>query len=149
MLRDCHRRRLRRLLFGLALAALPACADVTLHPPAPEQIPGVTRVEAAEVLQLVEREPQLVIIDSRITMDRRQGYLEGSVSLPDTETRCDTLARAIPAKDRPVLFYCNGVKCGRSVVAVKVAQVCGYQRLYWYRSGFEDWKSQGFPYLKK
>lgn len=116
---------------------------------APETIPGVTRVEAEGVLTLVEKMPRLVIIDSRIAMDRKQGYLEGSISLPDMDTSCTTLARLIPEKDRPALFYCNGVKCGRSVVAVNIARQCGYTRLYWYRGGFEDWKQQGLPYLKK
>ena len=74
---------------------------------APESIPGVTRVDAEGVLALVEKTPQLVIIDARIAMDRRQGHLEGSVSLPDVETNCASLARVISAKDRPVLFYLN------------------------------------------
>ena len=121
----------------------------TEKPPTPEQIPGVTRVEADGLLELVQREPQLVIVDSRIRNDRRQGYIEGSVSLPDTETRCDTLARVIPSKNRPALFYCNGVRCGRSVVALRIAQACGYHHLFWYRGGFEDWQRQAYPYLKQ
>jgi rhodanese-related sulfurtransferase len=106
-------------------------------------------VDAEGVLALVEKMPRLVIVDSRIAMDRKQGYLEGSLSLPDVETDCAALARILTEKDRPVLFYCNGVKCGRSVVAVKVARQCGYTRLYWYRGGFEDWKQNNYPYLKK
>lgn len=115
----------------------------------PADIAGVTRVKAEGVLELVEKMPRLVIVDSRIAMDRKQGYLEGSVSLPDVETNCAALERIIPEKGRPALFYCNGVKCGRSVVAVQVARQCGFTRLYWYRGGFEDWKQKGLPYLKK
>ena len=122
------------------------CAEESI---APESIPGVTRVDAEGVLTLVEKTPRIVIIDSRIAMDRKQGHLEGSLSLPDTETNCAALARIIPEKDRPALFYCNGVKCGRSAVAVKIARQCGYTRLYWYRGGFEDWKQRNYPYLKK
>lgn len=116
---------------------------------APESLPGVTRVDAEGVVQLVESTPQLVIVDSRIAMDRRQGYIEGSVSLPDTETTCARLAHVIPARNHPSLFYCNGPKCGRSVVALGIARKCGYTNLHWYRGGFEDWKSRGFPYLKQ
>jgi rhodanese-related sulfurtransferase len=134
------------LLAGLLSSAWPAQAD---NPPAPEQITGVTRVEAEGVLELVQRERQLVIVDSRIKTDRRQGHIEGSVSLPDIATTCDSLARVIPGKNRPALFYCNGVKCGRSVVALEIAKRCGYRNLYWYRGGFEDWQHKGYPYLKQ
>jgi rhodanese-related sulfurtransferase len=114
-----------------------------------EQIDGVTRVSAEGLLEEAQRNPQLVIIDSRIAMDRRQGYIEGSVSLPDISTTCVSLARVVPSKQHAALFYCNGVKCGRSVVALGIAKSCGYTRLYWYREGFEDWKQKGYPYLKQ
>lgn len=134
------------LIIALLVFASVVCAEEKL---APENIPGATRVDAEAVLALVEKTPRLVIVDSRIAMDRKQGYIEGSLSLPDTETNCASLARIIPEKSQPALFYCNGVKCGRSVVAVKIARQCGYTRLYWYRGGFEDWKQKNYPYLKK
>ncbi|HCU53179.1 MAG TPA: rhodanese-like domain-containing protein [Gammaproteobacteria bacterium] len=115
---------------------------------APEQIDAVTRVTAEGLLEAVQRNPRLVIVDSRIAMDRRQGYIEGSISLPDINTSCASLARVIPSKQHAALFYCNGVKCGRSVVALGIAKSCGYTRLYWYREGFEDWKQKGYPFLK-
>ena len=52
-------------------------------------------------------------------------------------------------KDHNVLFYCNGVKCGRSVVAVGVAKKCGYSNIYWFRGGFEAWLKEGFPFVKE
>ena len=135
-----------RLLAAAALAATAVVrADQRI---APDQVPGVHKVDAAGVIRLADAAPQLVIIDSRIAMDRRQGYIEGSVSLPDIDTSCASLARAVPAKDRPVLFYCNGPRCGRSAVAAEIAHDCGYRSVYWYRDGFEDWKTKGYPYLK-
>jgi len=134
------------LIVTLLAFATVVCAEEKI---APENIPGVTRVDAEAVLALVEKTPRLVIVDSRIAMDRKQGHLEGSLSLPDEETNCASLARIIPEKGQPALFYCNGVNCDRSVVAMKIARQCGYTRLYWYRGGFEDWKQKNYPYLKK
>jgi rhodanese-related sulfurtransferase len=115
----------------------------------PDSIPGTTKVDAESVLELAEKNPELVIVDARIRQDRLQGYIEGSISLPDVDTSCESLARIIPRKSTPVLFYCNGPKCGRSVHSSRKALDCGYTGVYWYRGGFEEWKNKNYPYLKK
>jgi rhodanese-related sulfurtransferase len=122
--------------------------STTVNATSPEQISGVTRVSAEEFISIVTDIPELVIIDSRITANRKHGYIEDSVSLPDTKTDCNSLASHIHAKEAPVAFYCNGVKCGRSVTASKIAVSCGYKNIYWFRGGFEEWKSKDYPYLK-
>jgi len=115
----------------------------------PENIPGSVKVTAEGFIDLVDTIPELIVIDSRIPGDRKQGYVEGSISLPDVETTCDSLAKKIPNKTHPTLFYCNGVKCGRSAKAVKIALDCGYKKVYWFRGGFEEWLAKGFPYLQE
>jgi len=115
---------------------------------APLNIDGTTKVIAEEVIELVENIPNLLIIDARIKSDRKQGYIEGSISLPDIETNCKSLAKTIPAKTSPVLFYCNGVKCGRSVNSSRTALKCGYKNIYWFRGGFEEWKAKKLPLIK-
>ena len=115
--------------------------------PVPEQIPGAKRVDAEAVIDLAAKLPKLIIIDSRVAGDRKMGYIENSVSLPDAKTNCKSLAKIIPTKTTPVLFYCNGVKCGRSVVATRIALRCGYKNIYWFRGGFEEWRIKQFPYV--
>jgi len=115
----------------------------------PDVIKGTTRVSAEEFIELISKLPQLTIIDSRIKADRKQGYVEGSVSLPDVDTNCKSLAEKIKDKAAPTLFYCNGVKCGRSAKAIKVAVNCGYTKLYWFRGGFEEWLAKGYPYVQE
>lgn len=134
------------LTLGLLTAhAMPATETVL----APDNIPGTTKVDAEGLIDTIGRITNLVIIDSRIAMDRKQGYIEGSVSLPDTDTDCESLSVLIKAPDTPVLFYCNGPKCGRSVKAIHKAQDCGYTELYWFRGGFEEWTTKGYPFLKE
>jgi len=114
----------------------------------PDAIEGSIKVTAEELIDLVEKTPELIIIDSRIPGDRKQGYVEGSLSLPDVDTTCESLAKLISKKDAPSLFYCNGVKCGRSAKAIKIALGCGYSNIYWFRGGFEEWLEKGYPYLQ-
>jgi len=115
----------------------------------PEFIGGTTRVNAEELIELAENNPGLLIIDSRITGDRKQGFIEGALSLPDVDTSCGSLSKIIHKKDTTSLFYCNGVKCARSARAIKIALGCGYTNLYWFRGGFEEWLEKGYPYLQE
>ncbi|WP_455222019.1 rhodanese-like domain-containing protein [Kaarinaea lacus] len=113
---------------------------------APEFIDGTKRVSAEEVVELATNIPDLIIIDARKTSDRDSaGWIEGSVGLPDYDTNAESLAKHIPSKTTPVLFYCNGVKCGRSVKSSRVAVESGYKKIYWFRGGWEEWTEKGMP----
>lgn len=139
--------KLIRLLISMSLfIGTAVCAEEIVSPDA---IAGSTKVDAEELIELVERAPNLVIIDSRIASDRIQGHIEGSVSLPDEKTDCGALKAHVPDGNAPVLFYCNGPKCGRSAVAVNVALQCGYSQIFWFRGGFEEWKKKKYPYIKE
>jgi rhodanese-related sulfurtransferase len=114
----------------------------------PEQIEGTNIVDADGLIKIATQLPGLVLIDSRITADRKEGFIEGSISLPDAETSCDSLAQAIPALTSPALFYCNGIKCGRSATAALIAVDCGYTNIYWFRNGMEEWQQKEFPLVR-
>ena len=140
---------LRAIFVFLYLAANSSTVLAVSKKDAPLNIFGTTKVVAEDIFTLIEKFPDLIIIDARIRTDRIQGYLQGSISLSDTETDCASLKKVIPAKNSPVLFYCNGVKCGRSGKSSKRALQCGYTNIYWFRGGFEEWKLKNLPYLKK
>lgn len=114
----------------------------------PDQIEGATKVNAEELINLAESKSDLIIIDARVRKDRIHGYIEGSISLPNTKTDCDSLSENIKNLTVPTVYYCNGPKCGRSVESIKIALKCGYNNIYWYRGGFEDWKEKDYPFLK-
>jgi rhodanese-related sulfurtransferase len=112
------------------------------------KIAGATTVDAEGVIELVVQHPETVLIDSRVAADRADGYIEGSVSLVDTKTDCDSLAGLIAARTTPVIFYCNGVRCERSTRAAGIAVTCGYRDVYWFRGGIEEWRSKEFPLIQ-
>lgn len=144
-----HAKRLPAVIVSVWFAILVMPASAGSEVVSPDSIPGATKVDAEGLLELAERAPGIVIVDARVRQDRLQGYIEGSISLPDVETSCESLARTIPEKSTPVLFYCNGPKCGRSVHSSRKALGCGYTRVYWFRGGFEEWTKKNYPYLKK
>lgn len=120
------------------------CGPVYADYLSPDTIEGSTKIDAEGLIELADRLDKLVIIDARISADRIQGYIDGSFSLPDTHTTCDSLKRFIPTKTTPVVFYCNGPKCRRSDRAVVIARECGYKNIYWFRGGIEEWKKKNY-----
>ncbi|PCJ86941.1 MAG: rhodanese [Thiotrichaceae bacterium] len=110
----------------------------------PDSIKGSTTINAEDLIKLAQDHDDLIIIDSRIKSDRRQGYISGSVSLPDTDTNCVSLLPVIDNKATPTVFYCNGPKCRRSDIAISKAAECGYKNLYWFRGGFKEWKEKNY-----
>ncbi len=134
------------LLCGFVWAA--ASLSLQAGETTPEFVEGTTRVTAEEIIDLVDAKPDLVIIDARKRSDYQKGYIEGAVNLPNTETTPESLAGVIPSKSTPVLFYCNGVKCGRSVESAQKAVSAGYTQVYWFRGGIQEWEAKGLPVVK-
>ena len=115
---------------------------------APENIPGSIRVNAEQLIDLYGNYPETVLIDSRTEEDFKRGYIEGAVNLPDTQTTPATLARHASEKDRPVVFYCNGVNCGRSAVSAGLAVQWGYSKVFWFRGGIVEWREKRLPIVR-
>ncbi|MHB8534245.1 MAG: rhodanese-like domain-containing protein [Sulfuricaulis sp.] len=145
-----RRRRLSAVFFAaslmIGLVGPAPASDAILSP---EEIPGVVKVNAEGLLDLVDKKPNLIIIDARLRQDRSQGYIEGSISLPDIQTTCAALVKTVSHKSAPLLFYCNGPQCGRSAHSSRIALACGYTHVYWFRGGFEEWKKKNYPFLKE
>ena len=146
---QCHTNHLY-LLFFIAVTLPTESMARENEPPirSPKEVDGATKVNAEELINLANKIPTLILIDSRLTTNRSFGYIESSVTLSDVETNCESLEKIIPTTTSPVLFYCNGPKCGRSVIAVKIAKGCGFKDLYWFRGGIEEWKAKNYPLVK-
>lgn len=113
----------------------------------PEKITGVKTVTAEQAITSLTSDNAPILIDARIKKDRSHGYIESSISLPDIETNCNTLSSITRNKEQHLMFYCNGVQCGRSVVSIKVARSCGYHNLSWFKGGFAEWKEKDYQYM--
>jgi rhodanese-related sulfurtransferase len=115
----------------------------------PPTLDGATVISAEQAIELIGSIDNLVVVDARKDSDHQKGWIEGSKALPNTETNPDSLAKVVPDKAQPVLFYCNGIKCGRSYESAKVALAAGYSKVYWFRGGMEEWEAKGLPVVKE
>lgn len=109
------------------------------------EIPGVTRVSAEEVVDMINRLPQLVVVDSRRKDEFAEGHIEGAINITDTEMTRAKLKKFVPRRDTPLLFYCNGERCRRSSIAAKLALKWGYSNVFWFRGGWQEWSAKYLP----
>lgn len=113
---------------------------------APMEIPGATTVDAEGVIALIESTPDLVILDNRSVADYDAGHIEGAIRLIDTDINgAADLAAHVPSMDAPVLFYCNGLSCGRAANATEMAIDYGYTNVSYYALGMTEWRDLGLP----
>ena len=131
--------------FLIAVATLFSLTLPVAAQDAPLQIAGATTVDAKQIFELVNKLPNLVILDNRKPEDFTAGHIEGAIRLIDTDVSAETLAQHVPAKDAPVLFYCNGVKCGRAAKATEKAVQLGYTKVYYYALGMDEWNKERLP----
>jgi rhodanese-related sulfurtransferase len=132
----------------IAIAVLLSLAVPAAALDAPMEIPGAKTVNAQQIFDLVNNTPNLIIIDNRKLEDYAAGHIEGAVRLIDTDVSPETLAKNIPSKDAPVLFYCNGIKCGRAAKATEKAVQLGYSKIYYYALGMDEWNSERLPLVR-
>lgn len=124
-------------------------AKAALAGDGPLSITGATTVNADDLLALVQTSSDLIIVDNRTIADYESGHIEGALHLIDTEMSDEAvLARVVKDKDAPILFYCNGVKCGRAANATTKAVEWGYSRVYYYALGMAEWKKRGLPLVR-
>ena len=117
----------------------------------PDSIDGTTKVGTDKVISLANAKSDLVIVDARKPGGYEEGHIPGAVSVPaggEYEVAEADLAEHIASKTTPVIFYCNGVECGRSVVAARAAVDAGYENIYWYRKGWAAYDDSGYPVEK-
>ncbi len=113
---------------------------------APMSIPGATTVDADGVIELVTGTPGLIILDNRREADYAAGHIEGAIRLIDTDiSGPHVLAAHGVEANTPVLFYCNGLACGRAANAVEMAVAWGYSNVHYYALGMDDWTALGLP----
>jgi rhodanese-related sulfurtransferase/ABC-type phosphate/phosphonate transport system substrate-binding protein len=119
----------------------------------PAQLPGVTRVSAAEVKELIAK--GAVMVDVRSEKEYKEGHIAGAILVPYGEKSLKDIAfdPAVDSfagvdkldKTKPVIFACNGAECWKSYKAAKSAVARGFTKVHWFRGGLPEWKIEGMP----
>jgi rhodanese-related sulfurtransferase len=128
----------------LVLLLLPAlCQGSELVDSTPEAVDGATTVDAAAAKDLFDQEAAFV--DLRKENMWNAGRVPGAIWLDFKEAFSREALEAEVGKDEALVFYCSGVRCPRSAKAATQALSWGYDKVYYFRGGYPDWKNAGLP----
>lgn len=119
----------------------------------PNALPGVTRVGAAEVQQLIAA--GAVVVDTRTDKEFTSRRLPGARHVPYVEKSLKDVAFDAALDDfsglkqldpgKTTVFLCNGAECWKSYKASKAAVAAGFGKVYWFRGGVPEWEKAGLP----
>lgn len=108
----------------------------------PETVAGARTISTTEAKRLFDQ--GAAFLDVRSSRDWEAGRIPGAVHIELKKKLNEESMAELFAKDRPIVIYCNSIGCMRSSKASKMAVSWGYQKVYYYRLGFPDWKGNGY-----
>lgn len=128
---------------GLAVAALLAATTVS----AQEKTVTTQALIARLAVPLDKRD--FTLVDARSLVEFSEAHIPGAVSMP-ANTVAAALPKLVKAKERTLIFYCNGPNCTKSTKAAKAAAGLGYTSVLEYKEGMPGWgmagqKTEGKP----
>jgi rhodanese-related sulfurtransferase len=121
----------------LAGAGLASAAD---GQPAPYRT--VTTEELKKLIDSGKSAP--LVVDARNPEEFDEVHIKDAVNIPVAKLEKDPAL--LPAdRQRSIVFYCNGIKCGKSKKAAQIAAAQGYANLMIYAEGMPVWEEKGKP----
>ncbi len=109
--------------------------------PAAADYPLIT---TSELKAMMEQKTPFALVDARTEEEFSEAHIVGSINIP--EKKFDEQRSLLPEnKENPLVFYCNGVKCGKSKRTAVKAAALGYKNIRIYSEGFPVWEEMNLP----
>ena len=100
------------------------------------------RITRSELLNLIDLEPNLVLVEALPPHYFEKEHLPGAINLPLQEVTAKA-AKLIPEKHATVVVYCSNSSCNNSSIGGNLLRQLGYTRVYEYSGGKQDWRDAG------
>lgn len=93
---------------------------------------------------LIESGAEITVVDARNPEEYEEVHIKEAISIP--VKKWNEFVHLLPTdKSAKIVFYCNGVKCGKSKKAAQKALDIGYNNVHVYAEGMPVWEEMGFP----
>jgi rhodanese-related sulfurtransferase len=97
-----------------------------------------------ELKAKLDRGEPVVLVETLGPKYYEDAYLPGAINIPHTEV--DVLApEMLPDKSAEVVVYCSNRACQNSPQAARRLDALGYENVYDYEEGKQDWIGAGLP----
>lgn len=103
------------------------------------------RITRNELLNLIDQEPNLVLVEALPAQYFVKEHLPRAINLPLSDITAKA-AEVIPEKNAAVVVYCSNSSCNNSSIAGNLLRQLGYVRVYEYYGGKQDWRDAGFAF---
>lgn len=107
-------------------------------------IPAYKVVTTGELKKMLDDNIEMTVIDARNPEEYQEVHIKGAINIPVKEfvRYQEKLPKDKTAK---IIFYCNGIKCGKSKKAAQKAIDLGYTNISVYADGIPVWEEKGMP----
>lgn len=105
---------------------------------------GFALIDTNGLKNLLDKKEDFLLFDARSPEEYQEVHIKGALSLPVKQFAQHSAL--LPAdRSQQIIFYCNGVKCGKSKKAAKKAIALGYNNVFVYAQGIPVWEEKGMP----
>jgi rhodanese-related sulfurtransferase len=103
---------------------------------------GVSEISPEETNAKLEKQENVLIIDTREDHEWERGHVAGALHLGKGIIERD-IESVAPDLDQPIILYCGGGY--RSVLAAEALARMGYTKVSSMSSGWKGWQVRGYP----
>ena len=105
---------------------------------------AVRTISREELKGKLDRDEGVVVVETLGPAYYEDAHLPGAINIPHTEV--DELApKMLPDKSAEVVVYCSNRICQNSPQAARRLDALGYENVYDYEEGKQDWIEAGLP----
>ena len=104
----------------------------------------VKEITREELRAKLDGGEDVVLVEALTTKHYEDAHLPGAINIPHTEV--DELApRLLPERSAQIVVYCSNRACQNSPQAARRLDALGYENVYDYEEGKQDWIEAGLP----
>lgn len=104
----------------------------------------ITEITREELKARIDRGEDLIVVETLGPGYYEDAHLPGAINIP--HTKVEELAPAmLPDKSAEIVVYCSNKACQNSPQAARRLIALGYENVYDYEEGKQDWIEAGFP----